>query len=145
MPARLILLSVLWCVSPVCCLADTEIGVGEIVWRAPSENAILNWVKERVGYVRSSKYVSGKSEVFVLLADYGSGVRLDAVYVYRKAEGESGWRLVLLRPTGTEIKVQNKSGVLVFTTVAGDVVRQQPLDAVGPFGDRARKRVQKDR
>lgn len=113
----------------------------KVLSRAPTKDAILAWAKEQKGYPRAFEYRRDKNDVIVLLIDRGSGVRLDNIYVYGMSEGESEWSLVLFRPTDTEIKVQEEKETLVFSTLTGDVVLRQSFDAIGPFGDRVRRKM----
>jgi len=111
---------------------------------AQSKESLLAWSKQ-IGYTRASEYSHGNTTILVLLVDRGSGVRLDYIYVYRMSPEPKAkeWHLVLFRPTDTEVVVQVTNGRMVFLTKAGDVILEQPLDAVGPLGEQVREKLRK--
>jgi len=74
------------------------------------------------------------NHAIVLLDDVASGVYSHNIYIYGKAKDMKEWRLILFRPTTTEVKVYQENGKLIFKTVTDDVILEQSFNALSPFG-----------
>ena len=117
--------------------------------RADSKESILFWWRnQRTGWGEPREdtgqvfeYNYDDNHAVVLLDDVASGVYCHNIYIYGKAKDMKEWRLILFRPTTTEVKVYQENDKLIFKTVTDDVILEQSFDALTPFGERVSQKL----
>lgn len=105
----------------------------DYILRADNKDEIIKWIKQHGTYGDIYEFQDKDNSALVLLEDTGSGLRLDTIYIFGKTKEMKEWRLVLIRPTLSEVVVVKEGDRLVFTTKSGKSICEQKFDTLGLF------------
>lgn len=95
---------------------------------AKTASEIAEWGKKHAFAVRVFDYEETGKKLLVLLADAGSGVYRDRIYLYLFERSE--WSLVLVRYTNTKVTIDKTETSLVFRSKSGAILLEQPFESI---------------
>lgn len=110
---------------------------------AKTKIELQNWANTNSTAVRYVEWRSGQTQLFAILADVGSGLTRENIYLYTFEEGQ--WRLVLVRMTNTQVTAKLINEEIVFSGSDGALLLKQPIASIrvlassGPTGQAADK------
>lgn len=98
---------------------------------ARTKTELQTWAQKGSNSAQFIELAPVHKQVLVILADVGSGLTRENIYVYTYEKDQ--WHLVLVRFTSTKVRVELGKEDIVFYAPDGMILLKQPIASIQSF------------